>query len=273
MISFIFLNSCSPKISSTIISKQNPISDNDYILILNQDDDFENDGIKVGTIKSTDKGFSTHCSFDEIIEEFKKTCRENGANIIKINEHKLPDIKSTCDRIEATLYKVPNYKVHEKHINWSKDRKLTWFDFKGKAASDLTPFGAESSCILALKTNTITLIGKPKTKVLNSFHCDDSWVKTKNLDNNTLLEHEQLHFDLSEIYARKLRKVISERKLNAFNFIKETNKLFYEYFDLSKDRQALYDKETNHGLDSLEQLKWKKTIESELTELDEFASN
>lgn len=273
IISSIFLNSCSPKITSTIISKQDPISDNAYILVLNKDDDFENDGIKIGTIKSTDKGFSTHCSFDEIIEQYKKICRENGANIIKINEHKVPDLKSSCDRIEATLYKVPNYKIHENTIEWSKERKLTWLDFKRKPSSDITPFGAETNCILALKSNTVSLISKPKIKVTNSFYCYESWVKTKNLKNNVLLEHEQMHFDLSEIYARKLRKIISESKFNTFNLVKETNRLFYEYFDLNKERQILYDKETKHGTDSLEQNKWKKMIETELQQLNEFAAN
>lgn len=273
IISSIILNSCSPKITPKIISKQNPISDSEYILVLNKDDYFENDGIKIGTIKSTDKGFSTHCSFDEIIELFKKICRENGANLIKINEHKVPDLKSSCNRIDATLYKVPNYKTHENTIEWSKERKLTWFDFKRKPASDNISFGAETNCILALKSNTVTLINKPKIKVTNSFYCDESWVKTKNLDNNALLEHEQMHFDLSEIYARKLRKIISESKLNTFNLIKESNRLFYEYLALNKERQILYDKETNHGTDSLEQKKWKKMIETELQQLNEFAAN
>ncbi|WP_140485982.1 hypothetical protein [Flavobacterium sp. GSA192] len=273
ILSFIILNSCSPRITPTIISKQNPISDDTYILVLNKDDDFKNDGIQIGTIKSTDKGFSTHCSFDEIIEQYKKICRENGANIIKINEHKVPDLKSSCDRIEATIYKVPNYKIHENTIEWSKERKLTWFDFKRKPASDNYPFGAETSCIFTLKSNTVSLINKPKIKITNSFHCDESWVKTKNLENQSLLEHEQLHFDLSEIYARKLRKIISENKFNSFNLVKESNKLFYEYFDLNKERQILYDKETNHGRDTLEQKKWKKMIETELKQLDEFAAN
>lgn len=255
ILSFIILNSCSPKITSIILSKQNPISENAYILVLNEDDHFENDGIKIGTIKSTDKGFSTHCSFDEIIEQFKKICRENGANIIKINEHKIPDLKSSCDRIEVTLYKVPNYKVHEKQIEWSNERKLTWFDFKRTPASDNNPFGAETNCVLALKSNSVNLFNKPKIKVINSFYCDESWVKTKNLENQSLLEHEQMHFDLSEIYARKLRKIISESKFNAFNLVKESNKLFYEYFALNKERQILYDKETNHGENSLEQKK------------------
>jgi hypothetical protein len=268
------LNSCSPKIAPTITSKQNPISEDEIVLVIDELSFFENDGIKVGTVKSTDKGFSTNCNYDDLIATIKKLCRENGANILKINNHKLPDQRSSCDRIEATLYKVPNYKIHEKKIEWSKERKLTWYDFKQETSPiSALGYGAETSCELELKSNNTNLFSKAKLKVTNTFFCNHSWVNLKNTQNDILLEHEQLHFDLSEVYARELRKKIIEKNFNIFNLMKESDKLFKECIALNKERQSLYDKETSHGIDTLEQKKWKKNIEMELSKLQDFSTN
>jgi predicted secreted Zn-dependent protease len=87
------------------------------------------------------------------------------------------------------------------------------------------------------------------------------------------LEHEQLHFDLSQIYARQLRKKIADSKLNLFNFTKESNKIFDDIFFLYKERQNLYDTETNHGINNAAQKKWEKNIETELNELETYSVN
>ena len=270
----LFAFSCSPKIQTTIITKQNALPENDYVLVIDQSDVFMNDGIKIGTIKSSDKGFSSNCSYDAIIENFKNICRQNGANILNIIEHKLPDQWSSCDRVEAIIYKVPDYKVHEKEIEWSKDRKLTWNDFKGKSSSDPSNnAGAESNCGFGFKTNTVRVFDKVKVNIVNTFDCNASWVLLENKKSFELLEHEQLHFDLSQLYARQLRKKLAETKMNLFNFSKESKKAFDEIFLLYGERQSQYDKETNHGINNIEQNKWKKNIEKELNDLESYAEN
>ncbi len=269
----VFAISCAPKIKTTIISKENSLAESDYVLVIEESDVFMNDGIKIGTIKSSDKGLSTNCNYDEIIEQFKSICRQNGANILNIIEHKLPDQWSSCDRVEAILYKVPDYKVHEKEIKWSKDRKLTWNDFKGKSSSDANSFGAESNCGFGFKTNTVRIFDKIKVKIVNTFDCKSSWVLPNNKNSAELLEHEQLHFDLSQIYTRQLRKKLAETKMNIFNFSKESKKTFNEIFFLYTERQSQYDKETNHGNSTIEQEKWKKNIEKELNDLENYSEN
>ena len=154
-----YLFSCSSKIGSTILSKQNPLPEDEYVLVIDLADPFINDGIKIGTLKSSDNGFSTNCSYDEIIENLKKLCRQNGANILNIIEHKKPGQWSSCDRVEAIIYKVPDYKIHEKQIEWSENRKLTWSDFKGKENFKDFYANAETSCKLGFKSNSVKLLG------------------------------------------------------------------------------------------------------------------
>lgn len=269
----IFLFSCSSKIGSTIISKQNPIPENEYVLVIDESDPFFNDGVKIGTLKSSDNGFSKNCSYDEIIENFKKICRQNGANILNVIEHKSPDQWSSCDRVEAIIYKVPDYKIHEKQIEWSENRKLTWSDFKGKTNIRDLNTSAETSCELGFKSNSVKIFSKPKISVTNIFDCNSSWVLPKDKNNVALLEHEQLHFDLNEIYARQLRKKIIEEKFSYFNLIKESNKIYEEISLLCIKRQELYDAETKHGTESIAQKRWEKDINTELNELEAYSEN
>lgn len=266
------LLSCAPKMGTTIISKQNPLPENEYVLVIDERDPFFNDGIKIGTIKSSDNGFSKNCSYDEIIENFKKICHQNGANILNIIEHKKPDQWSSCDRIEAIIYKVPDYKIHEKQIEWSESRKLTWSDFKGKVnRKDI--YTAETNCELGFKSSSANIFSKSKIAVTNLFICNSSWVLPKDKHSLALLEHEQLHFDLNEIYARQLRKKIIDRKLGYFNLIKESNKIYVDISLLCTKRQELYDAETKHGIDSIAQKRWQKDIKTELRELEAYSAN
>jgi hypothetical protein len=267
------LFSCSSKIGSTIISKQKQLAENEYVLVIHESEPFFNDGIKIGTLKSSDNGFSKNCSYDEIIENLKKICRQNGGNILNIIEHKKPDQWSSCDRLEAIIYKVPDYKIHEIRIEWSESRKLTWNDFKGKINSRDLNTSAETSCELGLKSNSVKIFNKPKIAVTNIFDCNSSWVLPKDKNSSALLDHEQLHFDLNEIYARQLRKKILEGKFSYFNLIKESNKIYEEISLSCIKRQELYDTETKHGTENIAQKRWEKDIKTELKELEAYSAN
>jgi len=264
---------CSSKIGSNITSRQTPLAENEVVLVIDESEVFNNNGIKIGTIKSSDNGFSTNCGYDETIESLKKECRQNGGNIIKITKHKSPDQWSSCDRIEAEIYKVPDYRIYEKEIEWSEDRKLTWNDFKKNTKDIYSPFGAETNCGFGFKSNSVKIFSKTKIFVKNIFNCNLSWVYPKNKNNSKLLDHEQLHFDLCEVYSRQLRKKLTEKKSNYFNLIKDSNEIFNETYALYNDRQKIYDEESKHGTDSIAQKRWKKDIENELTELKAYSTN
>src|SRR6266436_4042982 len=90
-------------------------------------------------------------------------------------------------------------------IEWSADRKLKWDDYKRKP-KDGTGLDTESAVYF-----TALGVGCKEGKVVNQvravFEPDESWVDpTKKTDQ--LLKHEQGHFDLAELSARKLRKAL-----------------------------------------------------------------
>ena len=265
------LTSCVPKIGSNIIVKQNSLLNSETVLVLQKEDIFNNDGIEIGVLNSSDNGFSSNCSYENIIAIFIAMARTNGANIVKISERKTPDVISNCDRITATLFKVPDIKKHEVEIEWSKTRKLTWNDFKAKPElSSKDCIAATTYCGFGFETNKVTLFDKVKLKTRNVFECYRSWVRPESTSNSLVLEHEQLHFDLSEVYARLLRKKIDEKKYSSLSLVKNSNLVFKEVFSQFLRRQELYDIETDHGRDLLKQKMWQKTIENELLELDNY---
>lgn len=70
--------------------------------------------------------------------------------------------------------------------------------------------------------------------------------------------HEQLHFEIVELFARKFRKVILETKFkrNGKKFQNEFLQI-YNRIDKEKDAyQSLYDQETNFSRNELKQKEW-----------------
>lgn len=86
-----------------------------------------------------------------------------------------------------------------------------------------------------------------------------------------VLKHEQLHFNICELYARKLRKKISETNFKKVkNLTNEMQKLYVKINEEYNKAQDKYDEETEHGLNSVKQKMWEESIEKQLSELESF---
>lgn len=266
---FILFAACGPKIGSNITTKYPPLSDTAFVLVLYLSDDFVNDGVRIGNIQSGDNGFSTTCSYHEVISSLKVLARKNGANLIKITKRERPDKKSTCDRIWADIYLVPNYKKHEIDIVWQKNRPLTWDDFKGKAPEIYSRFAAVTDAELQVESNAVNLFNKAKFFTKATFYCYSSWVKPEGKKEHSLLKHEQIHFDLVEVYRRMLQKKLNDTRYTLFNLEDAKNEAG-EFFKMYTKRASLYDDQTNHGLITEKQKEWNDKIAEELDSLIAF---
>lgn len=151
-----------------------------------------------------------------------------------------------------------------RYIAWNTFYQLDWDDFKAK--KDLSRFGDAGTAV--------KIIAKPYLvkkdvyyQVYALFDKHSSWASDKSAE---LLAHEQLHFDIAELYARKVRKKIQdlqrrgERKVAVYN--KEIEILLKE----SNLMDARYDSETLHGAIRERQHEWQKQIDAELDSLEEF---
>ncbi len=249
---------------------QTPLASNATVVVLQEYDSFENDGIKIGSIQTGDNGLSVNCSYEEMMNTLKTIAKKNGGNLIKITKHKLPDLTSTCDRISAEIYRVPNFRLHEKTILWEKSRKLVWEDFKGVPNEKADSLGAVTFCGFGYRSNYLTLLTKVKLNVNTTFYCNKSWVKENQKNREDLLAHEQLHFDIAELYARRLRKRFSSVKIKPTKSKEIVNTIFSQVYAQYNSRQQAYDDETDRGLKKEEQNSWRKSISQELEDLKAY---
>ena len=106
------------------------------------------------------------------------------------------------------------------------------------------------------------------TNVECVFYPTESWYKDEDA-NPHILRHEQIHFDITELFTRKFRQQISE--LRASPKIKnQLNSLYEAISKASSKMQNLYDEETNHSINKVQQKKWDDYIVAELRTLEAF---
>ena len=144
-------------------------------------------------------------------------------------------------------------------ILWSKDRPLTWFDFKAPAKQNQ---GYDAMTEYSIDYDQVN----NRTGVFCYFEKSKSW-RIKKQETDYLLKHEQYHFNIAEIYARKLRKQIIELKL--MDDQKELKKAYNKIFNECSKAQNNYDKETSHSRNSEAQAKWEKDMDIQMQELND----
>lgn len=148
------------------------------------------------------------------------------------------------------------------YLLWSENRPLTWDDFKGKPEKR---FAAASTCYDILKE-----ISGNKVTIKAVFFYYKSWKKWP-LDE--VLWHEQKHFDIVELYARKLRKQISEIKYTTQQDLETKIDALYKVIDKEMDEyQDLYDEESEGSMNGEKQREWNKKVMEEIKALEKFKS-
>lgn len=150
-------------------------------------------------------------------------------------------------------------------IAWRSAYKLKWTDFKGRpdsASENVAITVANIGYSLSYNKTTYTV------KVKCVFEKSKSWTATSD---SAVLVHEQGHFDISEIYARKLRKAFREYKFNANTIQADFKEIFTRIRSERKLHNELYDIETNASRNREQQLVWNRKIAEELKALKQYA--
>lgn len=152
----------------------------------------------------------------------------------------------------------------ENFIEWNEFYNLRWDDFQGRRAEGR--FG-DAGTAVQIKAKPYLVKKKVKYDVYVLFDKKKSWSSDTS---DALLAHERLHFDIAELYARKVRKKISEMSDEQVNDVKKYNAAIQVILDESNDADQQYDRETLHGAFRKEQAAWQKKIKDELLALEDF---
>lgn len=154
-------------------------------------------------------------------------------------------------------------------IVWQESKPLTWEDFKGKPQKR---FAAAST-----HYNIRKYVNKGKQKdsatieIMAVFFCEQSWKKEKWV-NESVLRHEQKHFDIVELYARKLRKLIKDESYLSFDVLEQKSDSLYAMIDKEMDAyQDLYDDETDGSMNGEQQRLWEEKIMDAIHNLNDYA--
>lgn len=161
---------------------------------------------------------------------------------------------------------------HAIPIRWSASRHLTWADYRGvpdnssdAAAMTVYLIAYEEECAGDRYSFTVT----------TTFQPDRSWVRPSVLETPwrgaQLLDHEQLHFDLSELNARRLRQWLSELAAPCRMASDERNASITKRIRADANDQHRYDQETNFGRDDRAQSRWSADTARALTKLAAWA--
>ena len=149
-------------------------------------------------------------------------------------------------------------------ISWNPGR-LSWDDFKA-----LPPPNAANA---ALTSSSISLDYSSGSRTFSysigcHFNKAQSWGRVKN---DLILAHEQGHFDLSEIYARRLNKALMQYRYNPSTANKDVNAIYQAVMQDLQQRQADYDEQSDHSRNVPVQKQWLAVISNELAGLEKYA--
>ena len=145
-------------------------------------------------------------------------------------------------------------------IRWSPTYKLQWEDFRGTPDTTMESVAVTSSGISCKTLFTDTSF---TFTVFAFFDKGKSW--KKEAADVKILKHEQGHFDITEIFSRKLK--LELRKLTPLrSSVQSDVNALVQKINLAKDHmQDRYDEETDYGRNSIAQRRWSKFIHGELT--------
>lgn len=150
-------------------------------------------------------------------------------------------------------------------IYWSQCRKLNWADFRGNFPDSLGYEVAVSSTQILIQAYWDGRI--PDYKVFAVFKRYDSWSKDTS---RSVLAHEQLHFDIGELFARRARKALLKLQKKNDDSVDDYLQIIYSNIHECDSVEAVYDAETAHGVYRREQEEWSRKIAVELGELKDF---
>lgn len=172
--------------------------------------------------------------------------------------------------------------VKDNFILWQENKKLKIQDFKADNKDTIKVnrqqfLGAISAIRIEYSSFQRNKNSVPDFSIKTYFDPNESWMLLKN---DYVLQHEQIHFDLTELYARKMRKSVESlrqknitnisiyrKKIQHWNVMKEkaSNQFDADNQDyyIKIGQKILFQKNPN-------QEAWKKKVDRELFQYSLF---
>lgn len=156
----------------------------------------------------------------------------------------------------------------QKSLPWTKDFRLQWSNFKGQIPPDRVAVATTASGIsyeysASMLFNEVTV----DYTVTAFFYPKESWYKP-NLCDDATLAHEQLHFDITEMFARRMRKKMANTTFSS-NVKQEVKAIYNQILKELDNMQQRYDWETDYSRNRQGQQRWNTYITQALELLEQ----
>jgi superfamily I DNA and/or RNA helicase len=152
-------------------------------------------------------------------------------------------------------------------IQWSADRKLTWVDYLANPDSGSDAAASTSTSIkfdYHVRNNHFTY------SVACNFSKEKSWGRFRT---NYILAHEQGHFDIAEIFARKLNKALENYSFRRKSYKKDLDEIYTSVIKEKDLFQQQYDDETDYSRNKTLQQQWLAKIRDLLNGYQPYAGH
>lgn len=149
-------------------------------------------------------------------------------------------------------------------LEWNEYYRLQWDDFQGEPTAESI---GDAGAVVHIKAKPYLVKKQVHYHVYAYFNRSKSWARDKSAE---LLAHEQLHFDIAELYARKIRRLVAEMQRHHVRDVSEFNAAIHRLLEESNEYDRLYDIQTLHGAILKKQDEWTRKVMSELESLKNF---
>jgi len=161
------------------------------------------------------------------------------------------------------LFVMLFFQANTQHVTWDEQKHLTWDKF---TPVDYIDPNEDAKINLTMPYEFHTAGDSLFIKV-TIFEDVAHSIVTKSKETDALLAHEQGHFDIEEIYARRLRKDLTLATFSTRTFQKTFKTICDNGIKQLDKAQEKYDKETNHSKNKEVQQQWLASIKKQLEEV------
>ncbi len=179
-------------------------------------------------------------------------------------EHRPPAVAARPRPIEA---------ADGSAVPWSAESPLQWTDYRARPPAGRDEAAATvTSLIWGFRCEG----GEFTVQVVAAFFPDRSWVNPMIFAQpdsaRRTLAHEQTHFDLTELYARRARRSFRALTRPCERPEEDLTALGERFVREELDAQRRYDQETANGRDGPAQSRWAREIREQLDTLTAFTA-
>jgi hypothetical protein len=150
-------------------------------------------------------------------------------------------------------------------IDWSPAYRLTWADFRAEPVKNSETVAMTNT---SLGVDFHLVNNKLDYAIRCRFTRSKSWGYVKT---DYVLRHEQGHFDITEVFARKLNKRLGEYVFDSRTFKTDLDKIYSDIVAEKTAMQEQYDRETDHSRIREKQEEWLQKIGSMLREYEAYS--